>query len=466
MMQGPCRPTTIAAIFLLAFAAGCGETGLTPPPHPSAHLTAQDTNNLAGRTNILTQLGIGVATSKIGAPSRTRFSASVNGRQVAATVIYGKTLQSATAFTADYIATKSSPSPGRKKVRAGGNVLIASLGPAVQLTSSTTKPGSATTLQFSGQTESVTLAAATTGNGVIFSVGSGDGGTVQVIGNQVIFKDDQGFPIGQHTFDSGDEIEKNVDEVINADVPPPSPRVVAALCASENAISVSNSKIFQVDISQEESSQSHSSRDLFQILATKTAEVDCKTGAATTRTLVGVVGEHGDQDFQAISISPPSNRTAQASDTTAALSTPDETTSTVRPSDVDMLPPQVPVSGRGKAATAQSFDGSYSGTISGSYVNSHGHWTPSGAFAFTVSNGVMTVTAPGSGSGHVSASGSADVSTNNATLGVGGLSVSGLGVEFTGQFSVSGTTKVAIGGWKCSGPDGGTGSGSWIATAR
>lgn len=367
-----------------------------------------------------------------------------------------------------YLATKSTASPGRKKLRAGGNIFIASLGPAVQLTSSPTTSGSATTLQFDGQTESVTLAAAGTGNGVIFSVGSGDGGTIQVVGNQVIFKDAKGATVGSHAFDSDDDIERNIDSVINAHVPPPSPKVVASTCASEDAISVSNSQIFQDTQTLQVSTPDSGGSDVFQILAIKTSEVDCKTGAATTHMSVDVVGQQGGQDFQAIYMSPPSSLTAPPDDTPALPSLP-KTTVAVDTGEANVIPPQVPVSGRGKAtpsSTAQSFDGSYSGTYSGAYVNSMGTWTPGGTFAFTVSNGVMTVTAPGSGSGRVSPSGSAGVKADNATLGVGGLSVSGLGVEFTGQFSVSGSTKMAIGGWRCSGPDGGTGSGTWSASAQ
>lgn len=467
-MQGPCSRRTIAAIFLLAFAAGCGEAAGTPSPHPSNHLTAQGTNYLAAQTNILTQLGIGVATATIGAPSSTRFSASVNGVQAAATVLYGKTLRTATDFTADYVATKSTASPGRKKLRASGRIFLASLGPAVPLTSSLTSSGSATTLQFSGQTESVTLAAANTGNGVIFSVGSGDGGTIQVVGNQVIFKEGGQSTVGQHTFDSDDDIEGNIDAVINADVPPPSPQVVASACASESAISVSNSKIFEVAQDSQVSTSTSSSTDVFQILAIKSSEVDCKTRAATTHTSIDVIGEQSGQDFQAIYMSPPRNLTAPADDTLAPAS-PVVKNFTPDPSQTVWLPPQVPASGRGRATPApiaQSFDGSYSGQYSGSYINSMGTFAPSGPFAFTVSNGLMTVTLPGSGSGHVSTSGAAGVHANNATMAVGGLGVSGLSVEFTAQFSVAGTTKIATGTWQCSGPEGGTGSGFWSATAK
>jgi hypothetical protein len=354
-------------------------------------------------------------------------------------------------------------------VRAKGNLFIGSLGPAVRLTASRMTSGPATTLQFSGQTKAVTLAAATTGNGEVFSVGSGEGGTIHVKGDQVIFKDNQGTIVGQHTFDPGDDIQGNVDSVINANVPPPSPKIVAAFCALANVTSVSNSEIFQIATSRMSVSGSGFSTDDFQLLAIKTTEVDCTMKAVTTHTTLDVVGEHDGQDFQAISTTPPIKLTAPPDDTGAPPPIA-EGTSTVDPKYAALLPPQVPPSGKGKvapAATAQSFNGSYTGTYAGTYVNSMGTFSPGGAFEFMVKDGVITMTAPGSGSGHVSASGSAGVNANNATMGAGGLSVSGLNVDFTGQFSVSGTTKMATGTWQASGaPDGGTGSGTWAATSQ
>jgi len=94
------------------------------------------------------------------------------------------------------------------------------------------------------------------------------------------------------------------------------------------------------------------------------------------------------------------------------------------------------------------FDGYYTGSFSGAM---------SGSAAFTVSNGVITVTDPGGGSGTVSASGSTSFS------GSGGYEDASY--SFTGTFVVSSGTASASGGWSGS-YMGITGSGTWSATRQ
>jgi len=100
----------------------------------------------------------------------------------------------------------------------------------------------------------------------------------------------------------------------------------------------------------------------------------------------------------------------------------------------------------GEGGGVSQFDGSYSGSYSG---------TLSGSVAFTVSNGVITVTDPGGGSGAVYASGSTDF------WGSGGYE--GASYSFNGTFVVSSGTASASGTW-FGNYMGVTGSGAWSAT--
>jgi hypothetical protein len=102
----------------------------------------------------------------------------------------------------------------------------------------------------------------------------------------------------------------------------------------------------------------------------------------------------------------------------------------------------------GEGGGVSQFDGYYTGSYSG---------TLSGSVAFTVSNGVITVTDPGGGSGTVSAAGSTSFS------GSGGYEDASY--SFTGAFVVSSGTASASGGWSGS-YMGISGSGTWSATRQ
>jgi len=98
------------------------------------------------------------------------------------------------------------------------------------------------------------------------------------------------------------------------------------------------------------------------------------------------------------------------------------------------------------------FDGSYSGSYGGD---------SKGPVAFTVANGVITISKPGSGSGTVSSSGSASFSGSGTHIHVS--------YTFTGTFSISpGGSASASGSWSGSYTTGSlkgvTGSGTWRAS--
>ena len=101
-----------------------------------------------------------------------------------------------------------------------------------------------------------------------------------------------------------------------------------------------------------------------------------------------------------------------------------------------------------ESSGVSQFDGYYTGSFSGDL---------SGSAAFTVSNGVITVTDPGGGSGSVSASGSTSFS------GAGGYE--GATYSFSGTFVVSSGTASASGTWTGS-YMGISGSGTWSATRQ
>jgi len=106
----------------------------------------------------------------------------------------------------------------------------------------------------------------------------------------------------------------------------------------------------------------------------------------------------------------------------------------------------------------EQFDGSYSGGYSGGLTYMGNDYSVSGNVAFSVSNGTITVSEPGSGSGTVSASGSAGFT---GRLAVAGLEQP-LNCSFSGSFVPQGEGVSASGGWSCSGEA--SGSGNWNAS--
>jgi hypothetical protein len=110
----------------------------------------------------------------------------------------------------------------------------------------------------------------------------------------------------------------------------------------------------------------------------------------------------------------------------------------------------------GQAPAKSKYDGSYRGMYSGSFA---GH-PATGSVAFSVANGVITVTDPGQGAGTVDSSG--------ATTFSGSLGVANITCKFVGTFRSS-TGKQqgarASGSWSCAGV-GQTGKGTWSADQR
>lgn len=107
----------------------------------------------------------------------------------------------------------------------------------------------------------------------------------------------------------------------------------------------------------------------------------------------------------------------------------------------------------GQAPAKSKYDGSYQGMYSGSFA---GH-PAMGSVAFSVANGVITVTDPGQGKGAVDASGSATFS--------GSLGMASITCKFTGAFRSSTDAQQGVrasGSWSCAG-SGQTGKGTWSA---
>ena len=95
------------------------------------------------------------------------------------------------------------------------------------------------------------------------------------------------------------------------------------------------------------------------------------------------------------------------------------------------------------------YDGSYQGNYDGSFAGD----PATGSVAFSVADGVITVTDPGQGAGTVDSSGSATFS--------GSLGVANVSCKFTGTFQASSGVH-ASGSWSCAG-SGQTGKGTWSA---
>ncbi len=107
----------------------------------------------------------------------------------------------------------------------------------------------------------------------------------------------------------------------------------------------------------------------------------------------------------------------------------------------------------GQAPAKSKYDGSYHGMYGGSFAGD----PATGSVAFSVANGVITVTDPGQGKGTVDSSGSATFS--------GSLGVADVTCKFIGAFrSSSGAQQGAraSGSWSCAG-SGQTGKGTWSA---
>ena len=107
----------------------------------------------------------------------------------------------------------------------------------------------------------------------------------------------------------------------------------------------------------------------------------------------------------------------------------------------------------GQAPAKSKYDGSYHGKYDGSFAGD----PATGSVAFSVANGVITVTDPGQGAGTVDSSGSATFS--------GSLGVANVTCKFIGAFQLSSGAQEsarASGSWSCAG-SGQTGKGTWSA---
>lgn len=105
----------------------------------------------------------------------------------------------------------------------------------------------------------------------------------------------------------------------------------------------------------------------------------------------------------------------------------------------------------GQAPAKGKYDGAYHGTFNGAFAGR----PAMGSVAFSVANGVITVTDPGQGTGNVDSSGAATFS--------GSLGVAEISCKFTGAFRSSTDARQATnasGSWTCAG-SGQTGKGTW-----
>ena len=116
----------------------------------------------------------------------------------------------------------------------------------------------------------------------------------------------------------------------------------------------------------------------------------------------------------------------------------------------------VPLTMFGQAPAKSKYDGSYHGKYSGSFAGN----PATGSVAFSVANGVITVTDPGNGEGTVDSAGSATFS--------GSLGVENIACKFIGAFRSSTGAQQgarASGSWSCAGA-GQTGKGTWSADRK
>lgn len=107
----------------------------------------------------------------------------------------------------------------------------------------------------------------------------------------------------------------------------------------------------------------------------------------------------------------------------------------------------------GQTPATSKYNGSYQGAYNGSFAGN----SVMGSVEFSVSNGAITVTDPGQGTGTVDSSGAATFS--------GSLGVARVTCKFNGAFRSSTRTQQGVrasGSWSCTG-SGQTGKGTWSA---
>lgn len=441
--------------------SACGGNQATTPngPMKSVHLSPGGSNYIGAESRVLTAFAIGVGNGKIASGSRVAVSGGDNGVSAADQVWYGKTLHTANGFSLDYGATYTSQSGAQhaQHVRGSGNLFVVSTTSLPSLTAVVVGPGAEWDLA-GARLHTVTGLASSENSNPTFNVGSETGGSVALSGNQLAYTDGHGHVAANYTYDASDDVANNVTQVMNANVPRPSTAEIQLACQG-GAVNADNTRIFSLSIAkQSESTTGGSHSTIIALLVSRHAQVDCATKQATTFVRFVVEGEIDGKGFLAQSTSSPEPDTT-AADSSPALPALPVTTYLPDPADATLL--GVPVSPDGHLP---SFDGSFSGTYSGSQSTPSGGSDPvAGAMAFSVSGNVVTMTAPGSGAGTVDAGGGASFSfTISATQAQGGT---GGTCEFVGFLTNTGVAKSASGTMSCHGP-GNSLSATWSATAK
>jgi hypothetical protein len=440
--------TGVATIAVLTSCGG-GQSAPASTSLSSVHLSANGANYLGAQSRVLTGFAVGVGKGKIVAGSRVSLSSSDNGVNASDQVWYGKSLQTAKGFSLDYASTYASQ-PTAKHVRGIGHLYVASTGSVPVLTAARTTADTAVLLSAREQPAAV-FDAQTTG-GTTFNVGSDTGGQLGFNGSQMTYTDAQGKVLGQHTFDAGDDLEKSVQNVLDAVVPPPSASLVKATC-QPGVSSVANTQVFSLSVDE----ATTKSQTIISVLVTKNVQTDCKTNQVAVTTMVDVSGDIDGNSFLAVSDSPPVPDTATP-DSSPAPPQPQLVIFTPDPADATLI--SLPVKSDGQLPTLA---GAYSGTYTGTQSTTGGSSHPfSGPMALSVAGKTVTITSPGSGAGTVDEGGGASfsftISKAQAQGGTGGT------CKFVGFLVNTSGAKSAHGSMSCTGP-GDSASASWTAAA-
>ncbi|MFI5035333.1 MAG: hypothetical protein ACHQFZ_03915 [Acidimicrobiales bacterium] len=423
-------------------------------------LGAAATNLIGAEARALAGFSIGVGRGSITDGSRVAVSQSDNGASSDAEIWIGSSLQTALGFSLSFASNLSTQSPVRE-LSAAGRLFIATSDSSSLVALASLARKSQVLIESQ---QIAPRAQSLLSSGTTFNVGSDTGGQVSLNGSQLSYIDHNGT-LSTYTFDPSQNVESEVNQVMNATIPPPSAAQVTQGCQG-SVVSVSNSQVYVHSVD----STTSSTQKIISVQAVKSTSVNCTTMLVTTSSVLDVSGDFNGQGFQAISDSGPIPSTS-TSDNGPAPTEPALVGYAPASTDEDLLPP--PVEPDGTLPVVSAYNGDFNGSFSGSQTTTmtvDGVTTPgptlpvSGSVTFSVSGDVVDVSAPGNGSGNIDLGGAIDFVTvvppnYQGSGGSGGI------CHFSGTVVLNGSALSSSGSMSC-GSGSLTVSASWNATSN
>jgi hypothetical protein len=290
------------------------------------YLGYRDVSYLAAQANIYTQLAIGVGKGEIPSRAHVRMSNTINGVAASADVAFAAGMKASydvrnggerLAASGDLHQSTADREPStfgaftRRRAAGSPTVSRERLAASGGLHQSTADREPSTPGASAGR-------AAVRRNGrrvppkvstsaVTFRAGNNQGGRIEIDGDGVTYVDKDGKMVGRHKF-GGLNVPR---DVVDAPVPPPSRRIVAADCSrnpggtSENVTIITMSESFM---------DSSGRRSYYSLLIAKHAAVDCRTRRRASEVRVNFSGADSGKEFAAVSNQPTDTNETGAGD--------------------------------------------------------------------------------------------------------------------------------------------------------